>query len=56
VVKRAPQKSGYMPTLDGWRAIAILSVIFCHDALHDHALGGLISTRWLYEYGGWCRQ
>ncbi len=51
MVKRAPQKSGYMPTLDGWRAIAILSVIFCHDSLHPHALGGLISTRWLYEYG-----
>jgi peptidoglycan/LPS O-acetylase OafA/YrhL len=45
------QTRGYLPTLDGWRAIAILSVIFCHDALHAHALGGLISTRWLYEYG-----
>jgi len=50
LVKRTRQKTGYMPTLDGWRAIAILSVIFFHDSLHLHALG-VFSTRWLYEYG-----
>ena len=50
MVKRTRQKTGYMPTLDGWRAIAILSVIFFHDSLHLHALG-VFSTRWLYEYG-----
>jgi peptidoglycan/LPS O-acetylase OafA/YrhL len=43
-----PQKAGYMPTLDGWRAVAILSVIFYHDALHSI---GRFSTLWLYEYG-----
>ena len=48
VAKGAPQKSGYMPTLDGWRAIAILAVIFCHDSVHTL---GRFSTRWLLEYG-----
>ena len=30
MVKRARQKTGYMPTLDGWRAIAVLGVVACH--------------------------
>ena len=42
------KKSSYMPTLDGWRAIAILAVIFHHDAIH--ALGA-VNTRWVWEYG-----
>ena len=41
-------KPGYLPTLDGWRALAILAVIFHHDALHSV---GAMNTRWLYEYG-----
>jgi peptidoglycan/LPS O-acetylase OafA/YrhL len=48
VVKRAPQKNGYMPTLDGWRAIAILSVIFFHDSYHSL---GPFNTGWFYGYG-----
>jgi peptidoglycan/LPS O-acetylase OafA/YrhL len=28
-------KSGYLPSLDGWRAVAILAVIFFHDRSHD---------------------
>lgn len=47
--KGAPQKSGYMPTLDGWRALAILAVIFFHDSIHT---AGVLNTRWLHEYGG----
>jgi peptidoglycan/LPS O-acetylase OafA/YrhL len=39
---------GYLATLDGWRAIAILSVIFYHDRLHS--LGSL-SAGWLFIYG-----
>ncbi len=27
----APRKSGYLPSLDGWRAIAILAVLMIHD-------------------------
>lgn len=40
--------TGYLPTLDGWRTIAILSVMLCHDSLHRL---GPLSTSWLYEHG-----
>ena len=46
--KDAEKKSAYLPTLDGWRAIAVLSVIFHHDALH---VLGPFSTAWFYKYG-----
>ena len=42
------RKQGYLPTLDGWRAIAILAVIFHHDSIHRL---GPLSTRAVYEYG-----
>jgi peptidoglycan/LPS O-acetylase OafA/YrhL len=40
--------SGYLPTLDGWRAIAIVAVIFHHDVVHTL---GRLNTRWLTTYG-----
>jgi peptidoglycan/LPS O-acetylase OafA/YrhL len=43
-------KTGYLPTLDGWRAIAILAVIIQHDT--SHAVGPF-STEWLFLHGGW---
>ncbi len=43
-----PKKSGYLPTLDGWRALAILAVIFHHGSVYSL---GIFNTRWLYEYG-----
>jgi len=46
----ASGKSGYLPTLDGWRAVAILGVLFCHDNLH---VFGPFGTGWLYLHGGW---
>jgi peptidoglycan/LPS O-acetylase OafA/YrhL len=39
----------YIPTLDGWRAVAIILVLFCHDAVHRL---GPLSTSWLNEHGG----
>lgn len=48
VSSKPEAKPGYLPTLDGWRAVAILSVIFHHDALHSM---GPFSTRWINEYG-----
>jgi peptidoglycan/LPS O-acetylase OafA/YrhL len=41
--------SGYLPTLDGWRALAIVAVMFHHGALLHW---GPFSTRWLYDFGG----
>ena len=41
--------SGYLPTLDGWRAIAILSVILSHDRI---ARLGRLSSAWFRESGG----
>jgi peptidoglycan/LPS O-acetylase OafA/YrhL len=43
-------KTGYLPTLDGWRAIAIFAVILQHDTLHSV---GPFSTEWLFLHGGW---
>ena len=44
------RRSGYLPSLDGWRAIAILAVIMDHDepwTFHGH------SNAAFHEYGGW---
>ncbi|RXH55734.1 acyltransferase family protein [Granulicella sibirica] len=41
--------TGYLPTLDGWRAIAILSVILSHDRI---AHLGRFSSSWFRESGG----
>lgn len=40
--------TGYLPTLDGWRAVAILAVMLCHDRVHRI---GPVSTQWLHEHG-----
>ena len=44
-----PKRSSYLPTLDGWRAVAILSVICSHDAVHTL---GRFNTRYLNDVGG----
>jgi peptidoglycan/LPS O-acetylase OafA/YrhL len=43
-----PSKAGYLATLDGWRAIAIVSVMIFHD--HVRTLGP-VSTDFLHRYG-----
>ena len=42
------KRSGYLPSLDGWRAIAILSVICYHDRVHQF---WIFSTSLIHEYG-----
>jgi peptidoglycan/LPS O-acetylase OafA/YrhL len=40
--------SAYIPTLDGWRAVAVLSIM----ALHGRMLGmGTVNDSWLYWHG-----
>lgn len=41
-------RSFYLPSLDGWRAVAILSVILYHSTLHQR---GLFSTWWAWRFG-----
>jgi peptidoglycan/LPS O-acetylase OafA/YrhL len=48
LVPRASRTKEYLPTLDGWRAISIVSVMLCHDRLHQ---AGPFSTRWFYLHG-----
>jgi peptidoglycan/LPS O-acetylase OafA/YrhL len=38
----------YLPSLDGWRAVAILSVILYHSNLHQV---GIFSTAWAWNFG-----
>src|SRR5580698_3634021 len=44
----AASKPHYLPTLDGWRALAILAVMFSHDSVHTL---GPFTTAWLYQHG-----
>jgi peptidoglycan/LPS O-acetylase OafA/YrhL len=48
VAYRPNRGPGYLPTLDGWRALAILSVLLSHDAIHG---AGPFSTAWFYRHG-----
>jgi peptidoglycan/LPS O-acetylase OafA/YrhL len=38
------RQKGYIPTLDGWRAIAIVLVLFAHSGIRNV---GIFSTKWL---------
>jgi peptidoglycan/LPS O-acetylase OafA/YrhL len=48
MLRPRPGKAGYLATLDGWRAIAIVSVMVSHD--HVRRLGP-VSTDFLHRYG-----
>src|SRR5215469_16278217 len=39
---------GYLPTLDGWRAIAVVFVILYHDSVYTL---GPVSTAWFQSHG-----
>jgi peptidoglycan/LPS O-acetylase OafA/YrhL len=43
-----PRNTHYLPTLDGWRTLAILGVMLCHDSLHRL---GPLNTGWLHDHG-----
>ena len=38
---------GYLPTLDGWRAVAILAVLLCHASASLFSPGGIHPDAWL---------
>ena len=40
--------SAYLPSLDGWRAVAILSVMLYHSSLQQ---AGIFSTLWVWRFG-----
>jgi peptidoglycan/LPS O-acetylase OafA/YrhL len=42
------QKLGYLPTLDGWRAIAVLMTVLQHEVLLQ---AGPLSTSWIHAHG-----
>jgi peptidoglycan/LPS O-acetylase OafA/YrhL len=46
--RTAKVRHGYLPSLDGWRAIAIISVILYHDSLHRM---GPVTTLWFWRCG-----
>jgi len=48
-VAESERRSHYLPALDGWRAIAIVAVLFDHA---DLLSVGRYNDRWLNEYGG----
>lgn len=39
---------GYLPTLDGWRALSITAVLLSHEQVHS---AGRWNTRWFYDHG-----
>jgi peptidoglycan/LPS O-acetylase OafA/YrhL len=45
----ARQRSGYIPSLDGWRALSILAVMCCHSELFSV---GRLNDSWLQMNGG----
>jgi peptidoglycan/LPS O-acetylase OafA/YrhL len=47
-VTNGGQKFGYLRGLDGWRAVAILSVILYHSTVHA---AGIFSTVWAWRFG-----
>lgn len=50
----APSRRTYLPTLDGWRALAILAVVACHS-IHLTQPGGLLPNHRLYVVVGTLR-
>lgn len=40
----SPTQPRFIPTLDGWRALAVLLVIICHECLEHNVLTGWISS------------
>jgi len=47
--RSAPSRSGYLPILDGWRAVAIIGVLVCHGCEAVFHSGGLYPDAVLYR-------
>lgn len=48
-VNRISETSGYLPTLDGWRALSILGVMVCHGTYAVFCAGGSHPDPFWYE-------
>lgn len=46
--RTSPAAGGYLPTLDGWRAIAILGVMVAHGTAASFGAGGAFANASLY--------
>ena len=49
-LSRRPRRSGYLPSLDGWRALAIIAVLMDHDEPWTYKQHTNAS---FHNYGGW---
>jgi peptidoglycan/LPS O-acetylase OafA/YrhL len=46
-VRMVRARTGYFPTFDGWRALAVLAVVLAHDTTYN---AGPLNTNWFHQH------